>query len=236
MKVQAILFDNDGTLVDSTPAVLRCWARWAAEHGVPAGSFDPVAMFGRPVAEVVAQVLPPHRVAAAVRRYDDLEAEDAECVLVPGAAGLLRALPRERWAVVTSASRRTADARLRRVGIDPPVLVTADDITRGKPDPEPFLRAAARLGVAPRDCLVVEDTPAGLESARAAGMRRIAVTTTHPAARLRADLVVPGVAALRVRRAPDGLTVETAPDLDPNPAPEPPAEGSSASGALSGTP
>ncbi|GHH84823.1 phosphatase [Streptomyces sulfonofaciens] len=219
MKVQAVLFDNDGTLVDSTAAILRCWARWGEEHGLRAGSFDPVKVFGRPVLEVVAQVLPAESVAAAVQRYDDLEAEDTECVLLPGVADVLRALPRDRWAVVTSASRRTADARLRRVGLDAPVLITADDITRGKPDPEPFLVAAARLGVAPADCLVVEDAPAGLQAARAAGMRSIAVTTTHPASRLEADALVATLEALRVRQEPDGLLIDIAPASEPAPAP-----------------
>ncbi|SEP08317.1 HAD-IA family hydrolase [Actinacidiphila rubida] len=218
MKVRAVLFDNDGTLIDSTPAILRCWARWGEEHALRPDSFDPVAVFGRPVAEVISEVLPADRVAAAVRRYDDLEAEDTACVLLPGTAEMLLALPRHRWAVVTSASRRTAEARLRRVGIDAPVLVTADDITRGKPDPEPFLVAAARLGIAPADCLVIEDAPAGLRSARAAGMRSIAVTTTHAAAELQADVVVSGLQALLVRQEPDGLTVTVRPP-SPQPAP-----------------
>ncbi|WP_052845021.1 HAD-IA family hydrolase [Streptomyces sp. NRRL S-31] len=218
VKAQAVLFDNDGTLVDSTAAILRCWTRWGEEHGLPAGTFDPVKAFGRPVTEVVPEVLPAERVAAAVARYEDLEADDVECVLLPGAAEVLRALGDGRWAVVTSASRRTAVARLRRVGIEAPVLVTADDVARGKPDPEPFLAAAARLCVAPADCLVVEDAPAGLRSARAAGMRSLAVTTTHPASLLReADHLVTGLDALRVRRTPDGLTIDLAPGSGPLP-------------------
>jgi haloacid dehalogenase superfamily, subfamily IA, variant 3 with third motif having DD or ED/haloacid dehalogenase superfamily, subfamily IA, variant 1 with third motif having Dx(3-4)D or Dx(3-4)E len=215
--VQAVLFDNDGTLVDSTAAILRCWTMWGEEHGLPPGSFDAVEAFGRPVTEVVSEVLPAERVAAAVRRYEDLEAEDIDCVLLPGAAEVLRALPSARWAVVTSASRRTAVARLRRVGVEAPVLITADDVSRGKPDPEPFLTAAARLGVAPADCLVVEDAPAGLRSATAAGMGTIAVTTTHPASLLTADLLVPGLDALRVRCEPAGLTIDTAPAVGGRP-------------------
>lgn len=151
VQVQAVLFDNDGTLVDSTDAIQRCWTRWGGEHGLPAGSFDALKAFGRPVTEVISEDLPAEQVAAAVRRYEDLEAEDTECVLLPGAAELLRTHPRGRWAVVTFASCRTAFARLRRGGVEPPVLVAADDISRGKPDPEPFLVAAARLGLAPFD-------------------------------------------------------------------------------------
>lgn len=217
VHVQALLFDNDGTLVDSTAAIQRCWTRWGEENGLRAGSFDALKAFGRPVTEVISEVLPADRVAAAARRYEDLEAEETECVLLPGAAELLRTLPRDRWAVVTSASRRTAVARLCRVGIEAPVLVTADDISRGKPDPEPFLVAAARLGVAPADCLVIEDAPAGLQSARAAGMRSLAVTTTHPASQLRADLLVAGLDSLRVRWEPAGLTVDIAPGSDRTP-------------------
>ncbi|MFC7467135.1 HAD-IA family hydrolase [Actinomadura keratinilytica] len=101
--------------------------------------------------------------------------------------------------MVTSASRRLAEARLAAVGIHPATVVAADDITRGKPDPEPFLLAAARLGVAPERCVVFEDAPAGLASGRAAGMRTVALTTSHPAAELTADAVVSDLTAVSVQ-------------------------------------
>ncbi len=133
-------------------------------------------MHGRPSAEIVADLIPAAGVPAAVARIEDLEVEAvAEGVEpVPGALALLGSLAAGRWAVVTSASRRLAEARLAAVGIHPPTVIAADDITRGKPDPEPFLLAAARLGVAPERCVVFEDAPAGLASGRAASSK-----TTH---------------------------------------------------------
>ncbi|MEV6996011.1 HAD hydrolase-like protein [Streptomyces sp. NPDC093228] len=120
VHVQAVLFDNDGTLGDSTAAILCCGTRWGKEHGPRTHSFDPVKGFGRPVSGFISQIVPAERVAAAAQRYDDLEADDVECLLLPGVDELLQVLPRNRWAVVTSASRRTAEGQLRRVGVDFP--------------------------------------------------------------------------------------------------------------------
>ena len=116
--------------------------------------------------------------------------------LLPGTRAFLDALPADRWAVVTSATRRLAEARLDAVGILPKTMVTADDITRGKPDPEPYLLAARELGVDPAGCVVFEDAPAGLAAGRAAGMTTVALTTTHQAHELDADLVVKDLSAL----------------------------------------
>ncbi|MET7506113.1 HAD-IA family hydrolase [Streptomyces albidoflavus] len=214
MKIEAdaLLFDNDGTLVSSVDSALRCWTRWAEEAGLTAADFAGVPMHGRPSAEIVADLIPAAGVPAAVARIEDLEVEAvAEGVEpVPGALALLGSLAADRWAVVTSASRRLAEARLAAVGIHPSIVVAADDITRGKPDPEPFLLAAARLGVAPERCVVFEDAPAGLASGRAAGMKTVALTTSHPAAELTADAVVSDLTAVSVQVNGGSLEIHVA--------------------------
>jgi sugar-phosphatase len=200
MKIQAdaLLFDNDGTLVSSIESVYRCWSRWAAEYGITPEEFARVELHGRPAAEIAADLLPAARVAEAVVRIEHLEVEDVVggVRLLPGTKALLDSLPADRWAVVTSATRRLAEARLAEVGIRPKNLIAADDITRGKPDPEPFLLAARQLGVHPARCVVFEDAPAGLQAGRAAGMTTVALTTTHRAAELTADVVVEDLSAV----------------------------------------
>lgn len=173
-QLRAVLFDMDGTLVTSDAAVERAWTTWASEYGV-----DPVEVLsqahGAPAESTVDRMLPqldpPARMAAAARQlelqYDDLSGVAA----APGAAEVLavldqRGLP---WAVVTSADQRLAKVRLGAAGIDTPLLVTIEDITRGKPDPEGYLRAAELLAVDPQYCLVVEDAEVGLQAGRAAG-------------------------------------------------------------------
>lgn len=150
----------------------------------------------------------------AVARIEDLEVEDVSnggAVLLPGTRDLLDALPAERWAVVTSATRRLAEARLAAVGILPKTLVAADDITRGKPDPEPYLLAARTLGVDPARCVVFEDAPAGLQAGRAAGMTTVALATTHQAHELTADLVVKDLSALSVLVTDAGVEISARP-------------------------
>ncbi|MFE9563780.1 HAD-IA family hydrolase [Streptomyces sp. NPDC006487] len=215
-QFDALLFDNDGTLVSSMESVHRCWTRWAREYGITEEAFAAVELHGRPAAEIIADLLPEDVRAGALARIEVLETEDVAggVVLLPGTKELLCALPAGRWAVVTSATRRLAEARLREVGIAAgeeggPAMVAADDITRGKPDPEPFLLAAARLGVDPARCAVFEDAPAGLAAGRAAGMTTVALTTTHPAAELDADVVVRDLSAVSVLVGADGVTIET---------------------------
>lgn len=206
MKItaDALLFDNDGTLISSLESVYRCWSRWAKEYGVTEEDFARVALHGRPAAEIVADLLPADLVPAAVARIEQLEVEDAGGVVaLPGTLALLESLPAERWAVVTSATQRLAEARLGQAGIRPKNLIAADDISRGKPDPEPFLLAAARLGADPARCVVFEDAPVGLAAGRAAGMVTVALTTTHRAEELSADLVVPDLSAVSAQ-ATDG--------------------------------
>jgi len=173
-SLAAVLLDMDGTLVDSDAAVERAWRAWAGEHG-----FDPDLVVelaqGVPSEQTIRRLLPDwpaERVRAEARRQLDRECADLAGVRpTPGAHRLLDALARRElpWAVVTSADTALARARLGQVGIAPPVLVTVDDVTRGKPDPEGYLLGAERLGVPARRCLVVEDTDAGVAAGRAAG-------------------------------------------------------------------
>ncbi|MGY6020991.1 HAD family hydrolase [Streptomyces spinosirectus] len=212
MKIhaQALLFDNDGTLVSSLDSVHRCWTRWAAEYGITAEEFARVELHGRPAVEIAADLLPAHVVPEAVARIEQLEVEDVPndgVRLLPGTGDFLDSLPADRWAVVTSATRRLAEARLAAVGILPKMLVAADDITRGKPDPEPYLLAARALGADPAHCVVFEDAPAGLTAGRAAGMTTVALTTTHQAHELDADLVVEDLSALSALVADGGVEI-----------------------------
>ncbi|MFJ5262830.1 HAD family hydrolase [Streptomyces sp. NPDC088387] len=210
IRAEALLFDNDGTLVSSLDSVHRCWTRWAAEYGIPAEDFARVELHGRPAVEIAADLLPAETVPAAVARIELLEVEDVPndgVRLLPGTRDLIDALPADRWAVVTSATRRLAEARLEAVGILPKTLIAADDITRGKPDPEPYLLAARELGVDPARCVVFEDAPAGLASGRAAGMTTVALATTHQAHELDADLVVNDLSALSVLVTAAGVEI-----------------------------
>ncbi|MCK1821343.1 HAD-IA family hydrolase [Streptomyces sp. XM83C] len=214
IHAQALLFDNDGTLVSSLASVRRCWTRWAVEYGITAEAFARVPLHGRPAAEIIADLLPAALVPEAVARVEQLEVEDVPgggVELLPGTRALLDALPPERWAVVTSATRRLAEARLDAVGILPKTLVAADDITRGKPDPEPYLLAARRLGADPARCVVFEDAPAGLAAGRAAGMTTVALATTHPAHELDADLVVDDLSALSALVTVTGVEISLRP-------------------------
>jgi mannitol-1-/sugar-/sorbitol-6-phosphatase len=209
----AVLFDMDGTLVDSTPNVVRSWVRWAQEEGI-----DPrrlAGFHGVPSRSIVEHLLPAERVEAAVTRIDALELADTDGITVlPGALEALKALADEpdRCAIATSCTVPLARARITATAIPAPrVVVTADDVDRGKPHPDPYLLAAQRLGVDPRDCLVVEDAPGGLESARAAGCATLALTTTTAPADLFADAVVATLADVtftvaggRVRLSPAG--------------------------------
>jgi sugar-phosphatase len=210
IHAHALLFDNDGTLVSSLDSVERCWTKWAREYGITAEEFRRVALHGRPAAEIVADLLPARLVAEAVARVEQLEVEDVPgggVHLLPGTREFLDSLPADRWAVVTSATRRLAEARLDAVGILPKTLIAADDITRGKPDPEPYLLAARQLGVDPAHCVVFEDAPAGLQAGRAAGMATVALATTHRAEELDADLVVKDLSALSALVTDGGVDI-----------------------------
>lgn len=201
LRAAALLFDLDGTLVDSTALITRAWTRWAVEEGLSRESFLGVPLHGRPARDIVHDLVP-DREDEALRRILDIEASTEGGVrTLPGADRLLTHLGPDEWAVVTSGSGRIAEPRLAALPVRPRVVVTADDVQRGKPDPEPFLLAARRLGITdPARCVVVEDAPAGLAAAAAAGMRSVAVVTTHERDQLIASLVIPDLGSLRVER------------------------------------
>lgn len=202
---QAVLFDMDGTLVDSTQAVTRSWLRWGAEAGL--GPSFTGAEHGVPARQMIATLVAAELVEESVARLTELELSDTDGVtILAGAAELMASIPEARRAIVTSCGRKLCLVRLDAANFSAPLtVVTIDDTSRGKPFPEPFLEAAARLGVDPARCVVVEDAPAGLEAARAAGCATIGVVGTHLAADLVADLVVPGLDRLRVSVQEDGV-------------------------------
>jgi mannitol-1-/sugar-/sorbitol-6-phosphatase len=201
--VSAVLFDLDGVLVESREATERVWLEWAGRNGIGEEELRS-AMHGVRSVEVVRALRPELDAVAESDEIERRQAEDVEGLrVIPGAPEALRALRGERVAVVTSATRELAAARLGAVGIElPAVVVYAGDVSRGKPDPEGYLAAAARLGVDAAEAVVVEDSPPGVEAGRAAGAVTVAVTSTHAARALgAADLIIhtldelPGVLA-----------------------------------------
>lgn len=192
LEADAVLFDSDGVLVDSHPQVMAAWTRLAHEYGLDTGRIL-VELVGRRSIDTLSEHLDPERADEACRRLEDLEVDSAVAtVAVAGARELLARLPPGRFAFVTSATRRLATARWRGAGLPvPPLLITADDVTAGKPDPAPFLAGAALVGVDPRRCIVFEDSPSGGRAGLAAGATVVAVGRLEwpdtPAARV-ADL------------------------------------------------
>jgi len=196
----AILFDLDGVLIDSTRVVTLQYRRWAQENGLDPEKVLQTAHGVRTI-EVV-RIAAPHLDAEAEKaKIEARETADPNIVVMPGAPELLASIPRGRWGVVTSGGRSLATTRMRRLGVPiPDVLVTADDVRRGKPDPEPYLKGAELLQVKPADCLVVEDAVAGIRAAHAAGMKVIALPSTYPPDELQdADTVVTGLDKIQVR-------------------------------------
>ena len=191
MRIEGVLCDLDGVLVDSTPAITRCWARFAERHGLDWQLIDRT-IHGRPARESVALLVPGADGEAEAALLDDWEMADVSDVrALPGAHELRARVPEQCFAVVTSCNDRLARARLTAAGIEPPAaLVTFDDVTAGKPAPDCYLEGARRLGLPPERCLAIEDAPLGLQAARAAGAMTAAVTTTHSADELDADIVV----------------------------------------------
>jgi sugar-phosphatase len=190
IRCRALLFDLDGVLIDSTPAVARVWQRWALEHGLDPETVIRMA-HGRPSRTTIRELIPAadldRAVLDAIIEKEDREVERREIedldgvVLLPGARQLLNSLPPERWTIATSCTRPLAEVRLRAAGLPVPTnMVTSSDVKIGKPDPEPYLKAAAKLGFAAEDCIVVEDAPAGVRAGKAAGARVIAFLTTMP--------------------------------------------------------
>jgi len=202
---EGILFDLDGVLVDSTPAVARVWSWWAKQHG-----FDPEdtvrRAHGRPSISTIRELLPNVDHEAEDREVERREIEDVEGVVpLPGATELLQALPLARWAIVTSCTKKLAFVRIRAAGLpEPKFIVTSTDITKGKPDPEPYLKGAWALSFHTQACVVIEDAPAGIRSGKSAGAQVIALQTTENDELLLAagaDYIVKDCSAIRFGKA-----------------------------------
>jgi mannitol-1-/sugar-/sorbitol-6-phosphatase len=207
---KALLFDMDGVLIDSAPAVERVWRRWALAHNLNPDHVVAQA-HGRRSIETIRAVAPHMDAGRENVHVEQMEIDDKEGVTaLPGSVRLLQGMPQSRFAVVTSATRPLAVARLGYAGLSVPShMVTADDVVQGKPSPEPYLKGAALLGVAAGDCLVFEDTPAGVAAARSAGMRVIALHTTYPAPALAAaDAIVAYLADVEVEARGETIAVE----------------------------
>src|SRR5579872_779676 len=181
-----LLFDLDGVLISSTPVVARVWRRWAVEHG-----FNPEEVVarahGRPSLTTVREYLPDSDHDAENREVERREIEDLEGIVpLPGALDLLGSLPEDHWTIVTSCTRPLAEVRIQAAGLPlPKKLITANDITHGKPHPEPFLKGALVLGFPATACVVLEDVPAGVQAGKASGAKVIAFTSTVDASALR---------------------------------------------------
>jgi sugar-phosphatase len=193
LDCDAVLFDLDGVLIDSTSCITRHWAAWARGHGLELATVMQAAHGVRTI-ETMRLVAPYLDVEAEAARFTAREVADTDgVVVIDGAARLLSRLPQDAWGIVTSGSNGLARARLARARLPvPDTLVTADDVQQGKPDPEPYLVGAERLGIPVARCVVVEDAPAGIEAARRAGMRVIGVTSTHPREELLGTAAVAG--------------------------------------------
>jgi sugar-phosphatase len=210
----ALLFDMDGVLINSTPAVARVWRGWAIEHG-----FDPEKVVtrahGRPSLTTIREYLPHADHAAENREVERREIADLEGVIpLPGALQLLADLPSDRWTIVTSCTRPLAEVRIQAAGLPlPKKLITSNDITLGKPHPDPYLKGAAVLGFPPTECIILEDVPAGVRAGKAAGAKVIAFTTTVSESTLRdagADWVLNSCAEIRVLDVANGLKLQLA--------------------------
>jgi sugar-phosphatase len=202
MRCRGVLFDMDGVLVDSTAAVARVWSVWARKHGLDADAVVKIA-HGRPSISTIRELVPASDHEAEDREVERMEIEDVEgIVALPGAAELLRAIPPNKYAIVTSATRPLAEVRLRAAGLPVPAnLVTARDVQRGKPNPDPYLMGARILGVSSAECVVIEDSPSGVGAGKAAGARVVALRTTATDAELQeagADWIVDDCAKLSI--------------------------------------
>lgn len=211
IQCSAILFDMDGVLVDSTPAVARVWTLWARKHGLNPEEVVRKA-HGRPSLDSIRELLPDGDHDAENREVERLEIEDiGDVVALPGALPLLEAIPQSHWTVVTSATRPLAEVRLRAAGLPiPRHLVTASDLPRGKPFPDAYLKGAAVLRTPPSECLVVEDAASGIRSGKAAGAHVLGLCTTSTAEELcsaGADWLADDLSAVSLASSPSKQTI-----------------------------
>ena len=210
VETKGLLFDMDGVLIQSIGSVVRCWQQWCKLYGLPnAENFQ--VQHGTRAIDIVRMLKPEFdeaQVAEGLRVIEDLEAEDTgDIIVLPGVRELFKQLPPERWAIVTSCTQRLLKARLAAAGLPVPErLISGDVVVRGKPDPEPYRRGAEVLGLAPSDCVVVEDAPSGVGAGIAAGCRVLGVLGTHDAGELEgATWVTESLNAVGLQVLPDAL-------------------------------
>ena len=212
ITTRGLLFDMDGVLVSSIGSVVRCWQQWAREYDVPdADSFQ--VPHGMRAIEILRRLRPDIDAEEGLRRIEDLElADTADLVVLPGVKALLAQVPADRWAIVTSATRRLLVGRLQAAGLPiPDRIISADEVEHGKPDPEPYRRGAAMLDLQPSECVVVEDAPSGVGAGLAAGCPVLAVLGTHTAAELGdATWLVRSLEQVRVTPEQKSLRIEFA--------------------------
>src|SRR5579872_3216404 len=200
LTCRAVLFDMDGVLLNSKAAVERQWSKWMLRHGLEMTS----VAHGVRIIETIRKIAPHLDAEKEAIAVEQAEMQDTGgLVALPGAKALLEALPADRWTIVTSATRPLAEMRLKFVGLKvPPLMVAAEDVKHGKPHPEPYLMGASKLGVAPEDCIVVEDAPVGIRAAKGAGMQALGLVTTHTREQLAAanpDAIVGNLADVTIR-------------------------------------
>lgn len=210
---QGILFDMDGVLISSLGSVERSWAKWAKMRGVDIAQVREIA-HGRRAIDVLAMLCPDLDSQAELELIEEIEVRDNDgLTALPGVPELLAALPRDRWTVVTSATERLARVRLAAGGIPvPESLVTADQVTAGKPHPQPYLTGAELLGFRPEECVVFEDSSSGAQAGRAAGCTVVATTFSHPINVLdAAHYVVTDLARVELQTTNGGLVLRLTP-------------------------
>ncbi len=209
LNCQAILFDLDGTLIDSATRVQRLWVEWSKRRGIDTELLLEI-MHGRPAAETIRLAAPHLSVQDEFQALEAEEIADMEGVSpYPSAKELLGQLSTRQWAIVTSGTRRVAEARMRHVGLPKPeVFITVDDVKDGKPAPEGYLLAASRLQVKPSECVVIEDAPAGIQAGKSAGMKVVAISSTLSQEALSyADVVVNRLADIKLRISGDKVYI-----------------------------
>ena len=213
VETKGILFDMDGVLVSSIGSVVRCWRRWAKMYEIPDADTYEVP-HGMRAIDIVKSLRPDIDPEEGLRVIEDMEIEDtADLIVLPGVKKLLESLPVERWAIVTSATKRLMLGRLKVAGLPVPErIISGDMVERGKPDPEPYRRGAALLGFRADECIVVEDAPSGVGAGKAAGCRVLGVLGTHMDEELKeADWIVGSLEEMMVTVGLDGLELRFEP-------------------------
>jgi len=213
ISVRGILFDMDGVLVSSIGSVERSWTKWAEKHGMDIVEAIHTA-HGRRAIETVRFLRPDLNAEEELKYIEDLEVEDTEGLeILGGVKPLLETLPEKYWTVVTSATDRLARSRMAAAGIYVPArMITADMVTKGKPDPEPYIRGAALLGLKPEECLVIEDAASGAKAGHAAGCKVLATLFSHSIESLSAaDWIVRSLEDVRFALVDESIELEFEP-------------------------